>query len=75
MTQFLHLTDRLSKVRTKLKGTRLIIFPDFTMLLSLLRRHLNSKHRAKLKIKAKDTEHERRKPSVTKRIGRKCRLK
>ena len=45
------------------------------MLLSLLRTHLNSKHRAKLKIKAKVQKHERRKPSVTKRIGRKCSLK
>ena len=35
------LIDRLNKVRTKLKGKWLIIFPDYTMLLNL---------RAKLKI-------------------------
>ena len=30
------LIDRLNKVRTKLEGTWLIIFPDYAMLLSLL---------------------------------------
>ena len=36
MTRSHFLTVRLNKVRIKLKGTWLIIFPDYTMLLSLL---------------------------------------
>ena len=39
------LTDRLNKMRTKLIGTRLITFPDYTML-------SNQNHRAKLKIES-----------------------
>ena len=55
------------KVRTKLKRTWLIGFPDYTILFSLLRRHW-IQNRTKLKIKSQQ------KLSFTKRIGRKCRL-
>ena len=50
------LTDCLNKVRTKLKGTWLIIFPDYTMLLSLLRRHWIQNIEQNKKLKAKDIE-------------------
>ena len=50
------LTGRLNKVRTKLKGTWLIIFPDYTMLLSLLRRHWIQNIEQNKKLKAKDIE-------------------
>ena len=51
------LRDDLNKVRTKLKNTWfIIIFPDYTMLLSLLRRHLIQK-RAKLKIESQRYRH------------------
>ena len=56
----------------------MIIFPDNTIL--SFEKTLNSKHRAKLKIKTqryrntKNQNTERRKTSFTKIIGRKCRL-
>ena len=48
------LIDRLNKVRRKLKGTCLIIFPDYAMLLSLLFPDYTMllSLRAKLKIKS-----------------------
>ena len=48
------LIDRLNKVRTKLKGTWLIIFPDYAMLLNVLFSDYTMflSLRAKLKIKS-----------------------
>ena len=75
------LTDRLNKVRTILKTTWLITLPDNTNVKKSLEMTLNSKHRTeKLKTKnhryrnTKNQNTERRKPSFTKWIGRKCRL-
>ena len=70
MTRSFILTDRLNKVRTKVKN----VIKSFEMT-------LKSKHKTeKLKTKSQRSRNmenqnkERRKPSFTKRIGRKCRL-
>ena len=55
MTQFLYFNRSFEWSETKVKEHMIIIFYDYTMLLSLLRWQFNSKHRAKKK-KAKDTE-------------------
>ena len=83
MTRFLYFFIKkyhLYKVRTKLKNT-LIILLDYTNAIKSFEMTLNSKHRTeKLKIKnqryrnTKNQNTERRTPTFTKKINRKCRL-
>ena len=71
--QFLYLTDRLNKVRTKLKN----VIKSFEMTLNSNYRlekikTENQRNRKMKKETPKNTE--RQKPSFSKKIGRKCRL-